>query len=566
RATSFSPAMEFVPDEYLGMLVPPNQPLRARIINRTGGPISGTLKWSLQTPFRQQVATGSQRLNVAGDTTSCSFSLPAKLSGGIFVLHYTFSDSQQRSVARGKLRFSIGTPPAIGRNHHFFAATPDYSGDWPGKLFERKVQVLAALGLGTLHTYVGYRRINEMLSNERFSGLLESTEKAGLAWLVTPSDAAALTGKQTWAPGPGNVGPEAIEIKREDLGSGRCTDAQLQAWCDAIGMLARRFRGRIKFWEILNEPNTFLNGEEYGKVLAATSRTLRGADPDAHIIAGSVVNAHRKDLYQTTIAAPAGSFDSFSFHPYRFGLPNPESERESYRRMIQEVKADLSQAGHSPTIFLTEEGMGPGLDETRCIGYRLGHNGIVRQVDWGEGEILQAQYGARMYLTALGEGCIGYSYHTLGGLTHDSLMNPLLALKTLHTMDSVLGDAVPAGKVDVGHDFVCYLFQIATKHPAAANGRSVVAGLWPKDAEYAQPIPITFRGRITVSAVDLFGMPLEITRQGEENPSVMLGRALVYLTFEETSVDDAKRLLARSFTGVHGNPKEGAPRASDPNM
>jgi len=159
-----------------------------------------------------------------------------------------------------------------------------------------------------------------------------------------------------------------------------------------------------------------------------------------------------------------------------------------------------------------------------------------------------------MYLTALGEGCTGYSYHTLEDLTHDSLMNPLLALKALHTMDSVLGAAVPAGEVDVGHDFVCYLFQTATKHPSDANGRSVVAGLWPKDAEYAQPIPITFRSGAATSAVDLFGMSVEIKKTGGAVQAMTLGRELVYVTFQEVSTDEAKRILAESFAGTHSKP------------
>jgi len=91
-------------------------------------------------------------------------------------------------------------------------------------------------------------------------------------------------------------------------------------------MLLDKYKGRIKFYEILNEPNCFLSGEEYKKVLTRTSRLIRKFDPKAAIIAGSVVNAPRKELWKAAMSAPPGTFDMFSYHPYRFGLSNPERE------------------------------------------------------------------------------------------------------------------------------------------------------------------------------------------------------------------------------------------------
>ena len=556
-ATKFSPAVEFIPDDTIGMLVRPGKPLKGRILNHTGREIDCNFVWSLHAPFKGNIAKHHRRLKLRPRTTPLAIRPPSALSGGILALHYRFEDDSGRLLARGKLRFSIGKAPRVGRNHHFFSATPEYWGNWPGEIFNRKAKAAAALGLGTFHVYLGYERINEMLWNGRFSGLLYGTEKAGLAWLFTPSDAKALTGKQTWAPGPDNAGPDAIEVKREDLTGGRCTDAQLRAWSEAIFTLARKYRGRIRFWEVLNEPNTFLSGEEYAKVLSVTSRAVRSADPRAHIIGGSVVNAHRKDLYNATMHMPAGSFDSFSFHPYRFGLRNPESERESYRKLIHMAKEDLAGGSHPVKLFLTEEGMGPGLDETRCIGYRLSYSGVVRQVDFGEGEILHAQYAARMFLTALGEGGVGYSYHTLYNLTHDSLMNPLLALKAIHTMDTVLGDAEPIGKIPAGPDYVCYLFHTGPNRLFSSGRRDVVAAVWPKDAEYALPIRVEFKSRKIFAAVDLLGLPRRIDRRPDSGCSVMLGRELIYLVFRRASADEVRRELHEVFSGLRSVPGGG---------
>ena len=54
----------------------------------------------------------------------------------------------------------------------------------------------------------------------------------------------------------------------------------------------------------------------------------------------------------------------------------------------------------------------------------------------------------RMYLTALAEGCKGYSYHTLQALINDSHVTPKLALCAIHTMNRVAA-ARPILIVDV---------------------------------------------------------------------------------------------------------------------
>ena len=182
----------------------------------------------------------------------------------------------------------------------------------------------------------------------------------------------------------------------------------------------------MKYWEVLNEPNTFLTGPEYAKVLAITSETLRKNDPGALIIGGSVVNAHRHDLYRATMAAAPGTFDFFSYHPYRFGLLNPESEKESFRKTLLETKTDWPPPGTKRSSSSPRRAWPPGSTKPCAIGGLLSLSHPIARVDFGEGEIQQCQYLARMYATALGEGCIAYSYHTLANLTWDVLGNPQL--------------------------------------------------------------------------------------------------------------------------------------------
>jgi parallel beta-helix repeat protein len=547
EATPFSPELEFAPRDSLAMMIEPKCPLQGRVINRTGRPFAGTMHWMIEAPLRGVVAKGAKAIDAGSHLTEVAVDvMKAKPIEGYFLFCYAF-DVAGAELGRGMCRFTVGRHATPCRRQDFFAATPSYEGMIPGAIFDRQAATLQAIGLGTLHLYLGYDRINEAIASPKFAKLLDATESHNLQWLFTPSDANALTGKATWAPGPGNVGPDAIETRRSDLGGGVCTPAQLAAWSQAVGLLASTYKGRVKYWEVLNEPNTFLTGPEYAKVLAITSETLRKNDPGALIIGGSVVNAHRHDLYRATMAAAPGTFDFFSYHPYRFGLLNPESEKESFRKTLLETKTDLAAAGHKTLIFLTEEGMASGLDETRAIGGLLSLSHPIARVDFGEGEIQQCQYLARMYATALGEGCIAYSYHTLANLTWDVLGNPQLGLKALHTMREMLGDAAPLGRAEVGRYHVCYLFE--ARSPAGRFGRllppksRIVAALWAKDAEYATPVAMTLPGGF--DCLDMLGFPLS-TRAGGAT-SFPLGRELLYLVFDGVNAGQVRTVLASKF-------------------
>ena len=547
-ATPFSPSLELTVAPTPGMLIAPGEALRAEVLSRAPSEASGELRWTLFAPVTGQVASGRVAFTVAaGKRNPVALSFPKGLEG-LLLLRYTLT-APSMAESRGELRFSIGAPPEPKRRHHdFIAATPPYAVLFPGELFQRQADSLAALGIGTLHLYMGYARINEMVSQSRMKGLLAHTEKAGLRWLFTPSDAAALTGKATWAPGPGNVGPEAIEVKRSDLTGGRCTPAQLKAWGEAIRLLAATFKGRIKYYEVLNEPNCFLDGDEYKKVLLTTSKALRETDPGAVIIGGSVVNALGADLYTKTLSAPKGVFDAFSYHPYRFGLPNPESERESYRTDLVRVLGDLKAAGHPAIIFHTEEGMGNGLDETRCIGDRMSYNPVVRRPAWGEGDILQSAYVSIMFATALGEGGIGYSYHTLQGLVCDALGNPQPALKALHTLATVLGDAEPMGRLKTHGDFTAYLFRLPPDKVAVA--------VWMKDVEYGAPLAVSLklapsaRCRLT----RMFGAREAVSVAADGTATFALDRRVAYLSCEGVTPETLKHAVEDAFGALRSRP------------
>jgi hypothetical protein len=85
----------------------------------------------------------------------------------------------------------------------------------------------------------------------------------------------------------------------------------LDDWANYCGTVAARYRGRIDAYQIWNEPNLSRewgnrppNAAEYVELLAACSRAIRAADPDAILISAGLAptgqydeRAHRDDMF-----------------------------------------------------------------------------------------------------------------------------------------------------------------------------------------------------------------------------------------------------------------------------
>ena len=85
-----------------------------------------------------------------------------------------------------------------------------------------------------------------------------------------------------------------------EVPSGRPTDSEaaLAAWQDFIRAAVRHYSAMgVKHWEIWNEPNWgvswhghhFGNPPEYARLVIAAAEAIRGTDPEAVILAGSLV-------------------------------------------------------------------------------------------------------------------------------------------------------------------------------------------------------------------------------------------------------------------------------------
>jgi hypothetical protein len=254
------------------------------------------------------------------------------------------------------------------------------------------------------------------------------------------------------------------------------------------------------------------------------------------------------DIWNATIFEGGSEFDSFSFHPYRFYRSDPEADccgqcGQTFREQMLMANADLKQAGHKQAaVFLTEEAQGVTLQRTRCIGSGLGagFNYIMRLQSWSQGEIIYANFVARMYVTAIGERGVGYSNHAGTRLfAADDIFTPNLLAATVHTMSVQAGlrQSRSLGRLaavdQAGYEGYLFLCQ---------TGGLVVA-MWTRDGQFAAPQNLTL-GSIpcassaeTTTLFNTWGNRVAVV-EPSSTTLFELGRDVVYLKLPGCSVGD----------------------------
>ena len=163
-----------------------------------------------------------------------------------------------------------------------------------------------------------------------------------------------------------------------------------------------RYKDRIKYWEIWNEPNhsSFWppspDAYAYTQLLATAHRAIKAVDPSAMVVGGSVAGIDLDYANQLLYQGAGRYMDAISVHAY----PYPASlERSDYGAKLLGLKGLMQIWGADRPIYLTE------------MGYATydGTYGVTRSQ--------QAAFLVRSYLTAISLGIkavFGYDFRDDG--------------------------------------------------------------------------------------------------------------------------------------------------------
>ena len=147
------------------------------------------------------------------------------------------------------------------------------------------------------------------------------------------------------------------------------TDPQLYA--TFVAKLAARYAGRVRVYELGNEPNSSNyvpnpSAAAYAKILQAAYPAIKAADPNAYVLTAGLGGGDTKinidaakyvqELYQD---GAKGYFDAISFHPYTYPeLPSQEitTGDRGWSRMLAIRNLMVANGDGAKQIWVTEFG------------------------------------------------------------------------------------------------------------------------------------------------------------------------------------------------------------------
>ncbi|MBR2615796.1 MAG: beta-galactosidase [Clostridia bacterium] len=170
-----------------------------------------------------------------------------------------------------------------------------------------------------------------------------------------------------------------------------------QAWARYVHATVTHFKGRVRFWEVWNEPDgewCWKHGPdplELAELTRITARACKKADPDCEVLGPALCygkNEYSETLKKTDILE---HLDGITYHAYCVAEGDWSDRFQYYKAWVEEKGLDLK-------IIQGESG----------TQSRYGFAGALRRANWTE--LKQAKFLLRHLITDLKNGCYFTSY------------------------------------------------------------------------------------------------------------------------------------------------------------
>ncbi len=172
----------------------------------------------------------------------------------------------------------------------------------------------------------------------------------------------------------------------------------LPAWSKYASALAKHVKGRVKYFEIWNEPPNGTGrdqtGADYAKIVVAASKAIKAVDPDA-MVGMAAQSFHVNYLEQAIKAGAKDHFDYLIFHPYEIlnGIADSTGSEAVYMSIVptaRKMLAAQNPAKANVPIIFTELGSDAkkGADNQANAlvkAYTMGIAQGVACIQWFEG-------------------------------------------------------------------------------------------------------------------------------------------------------------------------------------
>ncbi|MBB5351560.1 hypothetical protein HNR46_001797 [Haloferula luteola] len=208
----------------------------------------------------------------------------------------------------------------------------------------------------------------------------------------------------------------------------------IDGWSEYVRQVVRHFRGRIRRYEVWNEPPNFTGPQQtaadYARLVVAAYDAAKAVDPDAQI-GLTTKSAHLVYLRQAIEAGAADHFDWISLHPYEVldGIVADIGMEPIYANLVPSVRRMLAEVNPGrkdvPVVF-TELGVDAGRHgeakqaDALVKAYVIGMAQGLENLQWFEGR--DGDSGPMGLLD--GQGRPRAAYHAYGRLIQALGLHP----------------------------------------------------------------------------------------------------------------------------------------------
>ena len=139
---------------------------------------------------------------------------------------------------------------------------------------------------------------------------------------------------------------------------------KLDNWLLYVENVVTRYKGKVRCWEVWNEPNLYPrfwdkanDGENYALLLKATYKKIKEIDPDVTVVYSGTAGIPMGFIEKSFAAGAGGSFDKMAVHPYRPVLDSWEATFR-FKDDVDNLRALMAKydIGYKD-IWFTEMGM-----------------------------------------------------------------------------------------------------------------------------------------------------------------------------------------------------------------
>ncbi len=179
---------------------------------------------------------------------------------------------------------------------------------------------------------------------------------------------------------------------------GSLPNNNLPAWTTYVSELVKHVHGRIKYWEVWNEPPNGVGPNktpaDYAKIVVASYDAAKAADPTC-LVGLAAKSVHVNYLEQVIKAGAKGHFDYVVLHPYEnlgvsIKFPGAEAVYMNIARTVHKMLAAQDPEKATAPLWFTELGFdakrGPDLQADALVkAYTMGIAQGINCISWFEG-------------------------------------------------------------------------------------------------------------------------------------------------------------------------------------